>query len=468
MHIPVPCRLFLSVLFASFAAIPLHAADKVDYTRRQGSEGAVPTYPVPYVVPNAADVKAKLDLIRQHVVAHTSLRVFDNATGVQLTAADLANPNPAAVVDARFAHFNHWDYPNGVTWSAFLRTTEITGDRSYAEHVVRVYDFIFTWRPYFEALEKKTGRTNEFSKMTRMAALDHGGAITAGLIRTQLQFPDPRFRAWIDHVDAYISRGQFRLPDGTLARERPQAVSLWTDDFYMGVSFLAQMGRLTGERRYWEDAVKQIVQGSARLWDEQAGLYDHGWSENTAGYDPRFFWARANGWAALAMTELLAELPTDFPGRDRVLHYYRQLMRRLVELQDASGLWPNVLDRPSTYLETSASSMFVYALARGVNEGWLSPLYGPAALTGWNGLTTQILPDGRVANICEGTTYAHDHTYYAYRGASADTIFLGATVYAGAEIIRLLGNRDLVITPPRPNAVNSALQFRHSSAPPPR
>lgn len=204
----------------------LQAEEKIDYRQRLGSDGVAPAYPVPYTVPTAAEVKAKLNLVKQHVVAHTSLRVFDNAAGVQIATADVANPNPAAVLDGRFPHFNHWDYPNGVTWSAFLRTSEITGDRSYAEHVVRTYDFIFTWRPYFEALEKRTGRTNEFSKMTKMAALDHGGAITAGLIRTQLQFPDPRFRAWIDHVDAYISHGQFRLPDGTLARERPQAVSL--------------------------------------------------------------------------------------------------------------------------------------------------------------------------------------------------------------------------------------------------
>jgi rhamnogalacturonyl hydrolase YesR len=448
-------------LVCALISSPAPAADKVDYSRPAGgSPGVVPVYPVPYVVPTPASVKATLDRVGRHVIQHTSLRVFDNATGIEITHADLSNPNPAAVVDGRDTPYNHWDYPNGVTWSAFHRLSDITGDRTYTDHAVRVYDFIFTWMPYFREQEKQTGRATIFSKMVKMAALDHGGAITAGLIRTQLRSPDPRFRAWIDVVDDYISKRQFRLPDGTLARERPQAVSLWTDDFYMGISFLAQMGRLTGDKRYWDDAVRQVMQGSARLFDPAKGLYDHGWSANTDGYDPRFYWARANGWAALAMTELLAELPPDHPGRDRVLHYYRQLLRSLVELQHPSGLWHNVLDRNQTYLETSASSMFVYALARGVNEGWLSPIYGPAAITGWNGLATQVLPDGRVANICEGTTYANDHNYYAYRGASADTIFVGATVYAGAEIIRLLGNPALQIQPPRPDAVNSALHLK--------
>lgn len=261
-------------------------------------------------------------------------------------------------------------------------------------------------------------------------------------------------------VDDYISKHQFRLPDGTLARQRPQAVSVWADDFYMGISFLAQMGRLTKDGKYWDDAIKQVTQGSARLFDESKGLYDHGWSENTDGYDPRFYWGRANGWAALAMTELLAELPASHPGRDKVLHYYRQLMRGLVEQQDGTGLWHNVLDRHQTYLESSASAMFVYSLARGVNEGWLSPIYGPAAITGWNGLVTRVLPDGRVDGICEGTTYANDHTYYDYRGASADTIFVGPVLYAGAEVIRLIQNPAVEITAPTSKAVNSALHMK--------
>jgi len=452
--------LYLGSMLALAGADP---TTRIDYSRRNPDlVSAVPEYPVPYVVPEVKTVRDTIERVAGHVIRNTSLRVFDNTTGEELSRPDAGAPNPNAVVDDRFTPFNHWDYPNGVTWSAFHRISEITGDKTYEEHAVRVYSWLFTWAPYFRAQEEVTGKRTLFARMHNMRALDHCGAISAGLIRTQLKKPDPRFRAWIDVVDDYISKRQFRLSDGTLARERPQPVALWTDDFYMGVSFLAQMGRLTGESRYWDDAVRQIVQGSQRLFDESKGLYDHGWSLNTDGYDPRFFWCRANGWAALAMTELLAELPEDFPGRDRVLHYYRQLMQSLVEQQDPSGLWHNVLDRHQTYLESSGSAMFVYALARGVNEGWLSPIYASSAITGWNGLCTKILPDGRVDAICEGTTYAHDHSYYAYRGASPDTIFVGPVLYAGAEMIRLLQNKNLSIVPPRPQSVNSTIHVRHA------
>lgn len=461
-----PKNRFLVAITLVIITVPVMAVDKIDYRRPLNpSSGAVPHYPVPYVVPKTEAVKAVINRVGNYVIRNTSLRVFDNKTGVEITNADPAHPDPNAVVDNRYTPFNRWDYPNGVTWSAFYRITDITGDKAYSEHAIRVYRWIFKWAPYFHKLEKQAGKRNVFSHIYEMHALDHCGAITAGLIRTQLRSPDPRFRKQIDVVANYISNGQFRLPDGTLARQRPQDVSVWSDDFYMGISFLAQMGRLTGDHKtggnkYWDDAIKQVVQASPRLFDPTMCLYAHGWSENTAGYNPRIFWGRANGWAALAMTELLAELPADYPGRDKVLHYYRQLMRGVVEQQDGTGLWHNVLNQHETYLETSASAMFVYALARGVNERWLSPIFGPPAITGWNGLVTRVLPDGRVSGVCEGTTYASDMTYYSYRGAGSNTLFVGPVLYAGAEVIRLLDNPHLQMRKPKPNAVNSALLMK--------
>jgi rhamnogalacturonyl hydrolase YesR len=445
---------------ASQMATAADGVGKVDYTKRINGGSAVAVYPVPYVVPTRAEIQAVLDRIHDQVERTTTLKVFDNRTGVEIERPDMANLIPSAVVDRRYGNLNLWDYTNGVIISGFALIAAETGDASYSDYNVRFYDFIFTWMPYFRALEEKTGKRNDFSRMIHMSALDHCGSITAALIRTQRTHPDERYRAWIDTVADYVSNQQFRFEDGTLARERPQPRSLWTDDFYMGISFLSQMGLLTGETKYWDDAVRQVVQLSARLFVSEKGLYDHGWSENTAGYDPRFYWGRANGWATMAMVELLSVLPPDFKGRDDVLRLYRQHMRALVELQDGSGLWHNLLDKSDTYLETSASAMFVYGLAKGVNEGWLSPIYGPAAITGWNGLGSRVLPDGRVDGICEGTTYANDNTYYFHRGASSHTTFFGPVLYAGAEMMKLLKNPALTISAAAPNAVNSAIHFK--------
>ncbi len=459
--IATPMKLYPPPLLAALAFLPVAtslAAPAIDYGKRLKGEAIVATYEVPYTVPQSAGIKAVLDRIRTRVEEDSSFRVFDNATGLEIT--DLKDFREAAVVDRRLGSLVAWDYTNGVIMAAFSRIHDLTGDQRYFDHNVRFYDFVFKWMPYFRELEKRTGKTNAFSKMVKMQALDHCGAISFALVKTQQKHQDERYAAWIKVVDEYISHGQFRLADGSLARERPQPVAVWTDDFYMSIPFLAHMGVYTGENKYFDDAVRQVVQLSARLFDERKGLYAHGWSENAEGYSPRFYWGRANGWAAMAMTELLSVLPANYPGRDKVLHIYRSHVRALVELQDASGLWHNMLDRNDSYLETSASAMFVYAIARGVNEGWLSPLYTTSAIIGWNGVATQVLPDGRVKGICEGTTYANDMNYYHNRGAGSDTTFFGSVLFAGAELMRLVDNPGLNITPAQPRAVNSAIQVK--------
>ena len=47
----------------------------------------------------------------------------------------------------------------------------------------------------------------------------------------------------------------------------------------MGVPAFAQMGKLTGDKKYFDDAVKQIMQFSERMFNKNIGVYMHGWVE---------------------------------------------------------------------------------------------------------------------------------------------------------------------------------------------
>ena len=71
-------------------------------------------------------------------------------------------------------------------------------------------------------------------------------------------------------------------------------------------------------------------------------------------------------------------------------------------------MWHQLLDRTDSYLETSATAMFTFAIARGVNRGWISPAYAPVAQTGWRALEQRVRPDGQIEGICVGTTAAYD------------------------------------------------------------
>jgi unsaturated rhamnogalacturonyl hydrolase len=316
--------------------------------------------------------------------------------------------------------------------------------------------------PYFQknTSRREGEKIGSWGRILHFEALDDCGSIGAAMIKTYLKNKNSNYLPIIKRVDEHVSKNQFRLSDGTLARNRPQYQSLWADDLYMSVPFLANMGVLSGNKKYFDDAVRQILQMAERLYVPEKELFDHGWNITSGSYDPRFYWGRANGWTLMAMAELLSVLPENYKGRDKILHLYRSMVRSLAHLQDGTGLWHNLLDKPDTYLETSCTAMFTYAIAKGINEGWISHVYGPVALTGWNAIKTQVLENGAVDGTCEGTTFAHDNTYYYNRGKSIyATHGYGPVLYAGAEMIRLLQNEKLEILKAKLNSINSTYHF---------
>ena len=397
-------------------------------------------YPVNYQVPSAERIKSVLDREKNYFVEATPYKIINRETFEEIT--DFSYPNKDAEVDVRTGEFNTWSYTMGVVHSGMDLVYEVTGDKSYLDYAVKNYDFIFDNLPYFRMVDAEFGSNKrQYERLQHMTALDHCGSIGAALIKIYNRHKDDRYREMIDTVAEYISHKQFRLEDGTLARERPEAKSLWTDDFYMSIPFLAQMGKLTGDYSYYDDAVKQVIQMSERLfiWDE--GLYDHGWNAHNE-VDPKFFWSRANGWAMMAMVELLSVLPENYEGRDQVIKILRANTRGLAEVQDGTGFWHNMLDKESTYLETSGTAMFTYAIIRGINNGWIDYTYAPVAIAGWNAIATKVKPNGQIEGICVGTTFANDNVYYFNRPTSVYAMHgYGPVLLAGAEMIKFINNK---------------------------
>lgn len=436
---------------------------------QQIAETRTPEYPVAYELPNTDDIKDTLNRVRVYYESTSQQKIIDAVTGKEIT--DFSSLNKNARVSEGFS--SEWSYTHGVVLSAFDYIDDVTGDKRFFANNTHFYNFVANNLPYFRKNAAQYGtEAAGWREIIEMDALDHCGAIGAALVKTYKKNrtrntnsdKDKEYLELINIVANYISNKQFRLADGTLARHRPQYVSIWADDIYMSVPFLANMGALTGDKKYFDDAAKQILQMAERLYSSEKELFDHGWSVTSGDYDPHFYWARANGWTLMSMVELLGVLPADHPSRDKILHLYRSMIRSLAGLQDGSGFWHNMLDQPTTFLETSATAMFTFAIAKGINEGWINHVYGPVAITGWNAVNSRILENGAVDGTVEGTTLAHDNVYYHNRGSSIyATHGYGPTLYAGAEIIRLLQNKNLEITPAEKDSINSTIHFRLKS-----
>src|SRR5699024_12649636 len=75
-----------------------------------------------------------------------------------------------------------------------------------------------------------------------------------------------------------------------------------------------------------------------------------------------------------------------------------------LSLHDALPIWHQLLDKNDSYLETSATAIYTYSIARAINKGYIDKLaYAPTALLAWNAVSTKVNSKGEVEGTCVGT-----------------------------------------------------------------
>lgn len=445
---------FLGAVSSIYAAFPqAGATGQTDAANRL--HALTPEYPVPYGPVKAEQIADVLNRVRTYLESCTPARVINRQTRQEIT--NFAQLDANSVLDP--GSFRLTSYEWGVAYSGMIAAGAATGDSRFTEYATRRIQFLADVAPYFRTqLRLNPQAENPLRQVLDPRALDDSGSMCAAMIRSIRAGVRGEVRSLIDNYINYISTKQQRLADGTLARSRPQPETLWLDDLYMSVPALAEMGRLTGERRYFDDAVKQVLLYSRRMFNKSLGLYMHGW---VLGMDvhPEFHWARANGWALLAITDLLDALPANHPDRVQVLDLLRAHIRGLAACQSGSGFWHQLLDRNDSYLETSATAIYTYSVAHAINKGWIDPLaFGPMCLLGWNAVSTRVNAQGQVEGTCVGTGMAFDPAFYYYRPTNTFAAHgYGPVLLAGAELLKLIRNYRIEIN-------DSAVQFYRISS----
>ncbi len=397
-----------------------------------------PDYKIPYGIPATDNVKKVLKRIYSYLDAVTPAQFVDRRT--QKPVTDLATIDTNTVI--KTGDFRLTSYEWGVTYSGMLLAGEATGDTAYTHYAKERVHFIADAVPAFSALYQKFPKgSNPLRQPIAPHALDDGGAVCAAMIKVLRTETNANLRNLVNSLIDYVTTKEFRLPDGTLARNRPQKNTLWLDDLFMGVPALAQMGKLTGDNKYYDDAVKQVLQFSKRMFNREQGIYMHGWVEEMAVH-PEFHWARANGWALLTMVELLDVLPEDYPQRNAIIEQLKAHVKGLAAYQSGEGFWHQLLDRSDSYLETSATAIYAYCVARAVNKGWIdAKAYAPMSLLAWNAVSTKVNAMGQVEGTCVGTGMAFDPAFYYYRPVNVFAAHgYGPVLLAGAEVLNLLHN----------------------------
>jgi rhamnogalacturonyl hydrolase YesR len=218
---------------------------------------------------------------------------------------------------------------------------------------------------------------------------------------------------------------------------------------FMGIPFLIHAALYVedpAERQdLFDDAARQVLGFNSQVWDPVAKLYMHARHFGNPAKLP--YWSRCNGWASWAMSEVLLHLRESHPDYGAILAHFQCHCASLLKFQDVSGLWPNVLNRPDSPLEVSGTAIFVMAMARGLQHGWLAEdTFRPALENAWQALDREVDPDGTVHRICMGTMCTEDVEYYVNRPFyDNDTHGLFAVLFAGIEMHRLLDAKESMV-----------------------
>ena len=381
--------------------------------------------------------EAVIRKVADYIIQHTEFAFEGEKDGKTYKTTDEIPDD----VEVKFkSKYDEWHYTMGVLNMAMVNLSNFLNEDKYFDFAAKHIAFGFDNYKFFQKRFKHDRRHHQypFGQLWTMKELDDFGAMAASIIDVYEKVKRSDYKEYIENGAKRITKGQERLEDGTLVRTFPHEMTVWADDLYMSVPFLARLGRFTGENKYYDDAIHQVLKFSEYLWDENEEIYWHCYYSDLKRNGVAH-WGRCNGWVMLAQVHLLNILPKDYPQRDLIIKNLERQIIGIAKYQGPDGLWHQILDRTDSYTESSCSAMFVYGIARAVNEGWIDKRYSSIAVNGWSGLKKEkILPDGQVKDICVGTGIEDDMVfYYQHPARTNEKHGLGPVIDAGIEIIRL-------------------------------
>lgn len=344
-----------------------------------------------------------------------------------------------------------WGYTHGLVVKSALETWKHTGDTAY-----------YHWaKIYADSLIDADGRIKTMKYTTFNIDNINPGKILFDLYE---QSGDKRYKIAMDTLRKQMTEHP-RTREGGFWHKLKYTHQLWLDGIFMASPYLAQYGTTFGEPALADEAVKQILLIDRKTHDSQTGLYYHGWDESREqkwanpenGCSPNF-WSRSIGWYGAAIVDALDYLPKETAGRDSVLLVLQGLSKALVKYQDPkSGTWYQVTDqgaRNGNYLESSATALFIYTLAKAINKGYIGNEYIEPVQKAFDGMTknfTRLEEDGTytITNCCAvaglggfGEKY-RDGSFEYYIGEPVienDPKSVGSFILAAVEYEKLIAN----------------------------
>jgi unsaturated rhamnogalacturonyl hydrolase len=319
-------------------------------------------------------------------VADNAVPQSETPWSVRMATSDMQRNPEGWTID--FNEKPKWEYTHGLMMSAIDKVYDKTGNEQYLSYIKNFADFMIS----------EDGSIKTYKKTDYNIDRVNPGKF---LIELYKETGEEKYKLAIEELRDQM-RNHPRTSEGGFWHKKVYPSQMWLDGLYMGSPFLAQYAAEFNEPALFDDVANQIILMDKYGWNKEKNLYHHGWDESRqqrwadpkTGLSPNF-WGRAMGWYAMSLVDVLDYFPKDHPKRDEILRVTKKMASAIVQYQDAeSGLWWQVLDqggREGNYLESSASSMFVYFLAKAAKKGYIDQKYIEDAKEGYQGILDKFI-----------------------------------------------------------------------------
>ena len=218
----------------------------------------------------------------------------------------------------------------------------------------------------------------------------------------------------------------------------------WCDALFMAPPTMVKLGVTLSNNEYLLQNDTCFKECYDLLYNKDEHLFarDLRWVIKNDGNDlweangKRIFWSRGNGWVMGGLVRILKELPKNYPQRPFYEQLFTEMAAKIMSLQQLDGLWRASLLDPDSYPggEVSGSSFFCYALAWGVNNGFLDKKkFQPAVEKAWIALNECVNKEGRVGWVQP----VGGDPRRNFNADSWEVYGTGAFLLAGSEVIKL-------------------------------
>lgn len=261
-----------------------------------------------------------------------------------------------------------WNYAQALEAKAFMQLYKTTGEQRFCDYVLQFADTLI----------------NEEGTIVKYDLNKHNIDFIAGgnvFLDAYDVTKEEKYLKGILFLRKQLDT-QPRVAEGAFWHKQVYPHQVWLDGLYMGSPFYARYSFIFNDTKAFDDVANQFIVCDKYTRDSKIGLNFHAWDEARkqiwanpqTGQSPNF-WSRSIGWYVMAIVDVLDYLPENHPQRPEMIKILNRVCNSLLSFQDKkTGLWYQVTNFPGrkgNYLESTGTTMFMYAMAKGANKGYL-------------------------------------------------------------------------------------------------